>query len=629
MRCASKRWSASLIFTLCFLFTLSATVIVIERAANTAHGETDICVTSPENLSPCVPTPTPTPTPTPATPPVIVYDCEGTPNGNAVDLGCGCAKPAPLSNGCCPGDLSCNRCIYVASWANYSTLENQEYSLQAIEDQFTFSHRKKNPECFKNDLGLNKICETHYSNATTTVERWGKCDGNSANVAEFLGVPEELRGPRKEWSFYKPTCQWWNLLCHLYNALLSATAEGSGLYWWFMNDKCEYIADPPEGTEICGISGVSWSPISLIWNDSEDWQSNMTVVSFSLSPNEKGAYALWKASSKAPLLVYDPEGKGAVTSAKQLFGNFAFGGKTVNVTDYKSENLRSAWENGYEAMALLDNNHDGKLTGAELKALRLWFDNNQNAQVDLGELRSLDDAQVSALYYRNPIREMGSSDLSLKIGYERIVNGKLTTGKSIDWFAQTFSTKQDALQALQALSTKNQSVNQYAQSENLAEAFKAKNWPKNPAAFTPHLDGQHNNDLSGYWFWELAEEKGSEHPGIFAFEQLKNNKFVGYSITESALAKNRQGYHSGVIPVPAAGTIERAEDGKSKLDFEVMSPQSSAVARSTAILSADGTSMRGKTIQTLPAGEPGHPHRNISVSYEWVARKFVNWRKRS
>src|SRR5438445_365240 len=64
---------------------------------------------------------------------------------------------------------------------------------------------------------------------------------------------------------------------------------------------------------------------------------------------------------KAGWLVYDPARTGEVTSALQLFGNVTFW---------------CFWDDGYQALAALDDNGDGLLTGKELNGLAIWHDKN-------------------------------------------------------------------------------------------------------------------------------------------------------------------------------------------------------------------------------------------------------------
>ena len=85
-------------------------------------------------------------------------------------------------------------------------------------------------------------------------------------------------------------------------------------------------------------------------------------------------YAAW--------LVYDQKQSGRITSALQLFGNVTFW---------------LFWENGYQALATLDDNADGQLTGAELRHLALWRDANSNGISEPGEVTPVGAAGIVAL----------------------------------------------------------------------------------------------------------------------------------------------------------------------------------------------------------------------------------------
>ena len=87
-------------------------------------------------------------------------------------------------------------------------------------------------------------------------------------------------------------------------------------------------------------------------------------------------------SRDAAWLVYDQKQTGRVTSALQLFGNVTFW---------------LFWENGYQALATLDDNADGQLTGAELRHLALWRDANANGISEAGEVTPVSAAGIVAL----------------------------------------------------------------------------------------------------------------------------------------------------------------------------------------------------------------------------------------
>jgi hypothetical protein len=84
-------------------------------------------------------------------------------------------------------------------------------------------------------------------------------------------------------------------------------------------------------------------------------------------------------------LVYDKAGKGEITSALQLFGNVTFW---------------LFWDNGYQALATLDDNADGLINGAELMHLAIWRDVNGNGISEPGEVKPLAEYGITALSVR-------------------------------------------------------------------------------------------------------------------------------------------------------------------------------------------------------------------------------------
>jgi tetratricopeptide (TPR) repeat protein len=84
----------------------------------------------------------------------------------------------------------------------------------------------------------------------------------------------------------------------------------------------------------------------------------------------------------AAWLVHDPKQSGKITSALQLFGNVTFW---------------MFWDTGYEALAALDDNQDGQLTGKELAGLALWHDANGNGVSEPGEVKPVADHGIVAI----------------------------------------------------------------------------------------------------------------------------------------------------------------------------------------------------------------------------------------
>jgi hypothetical protein len=80
--------------------------------------------------------------------------------------------------------------------------------------------------------------------------------------------------------------------------------------------------------------------------------------------------------------VHDPLKRGEIRSALQWFGNVTFW---------------LFWENGYRALASLDDDGNGEESGEELRDLALWRDRNSNGTSDPGEVRPLSDHGIVAL----------------------------------------------------------------------------------------------------------------------------------------------------------------------------------------------------------------------------------------
>jgi len=108
-------------------------------------------------------------------------------------------------------------------------------------------------------------------------------------------------------------------------------------------------------------------------------------VEFDLAGIGPRRYAPWP-TRRAGWLVYDDSGAGAITSGLQLFGSVSFW---------------MFWNDGYEVLAALDDDHDGWLTGHELRGLAVWQDIDSNGVSDAGEVRPLSSWDIEALSCRH------------------------------------------------------------------------------------------------------------------------------------------------------------------------------------------------------------------------------------
>ncbi len=85
------------------------------------------------------------------------------------------------------------------------------------------------------------------------------------------------------------------------------------------------------------------------------------------------------------LLVWDPSHTGRITSGKQLIGTFTWG---------------KYWTDGYQVLQYLDRDHDGRLSGAELKDLAVWVDANSDGVAEPGEVKPLSAWGITSISTR-------------------------------------------------------------------------------------------------------------------------------------------------------------------------------------------------------------------------------------
>ncbi len=129
-----------------------------------------------------------------------------------------------------------------------------------------------------------------------------------------------------------------------------------------------------------------------------------------------GATELWPwMKTTTGILVWDEDGKGEITSGRQMFGS---------VTWWLFFN------DGYHALDSLDDNRDGRLSGTELKGIAVWFDTNSNGKSEQGEIKTLDELGIISI---------STKSTSIENGWPANRKGiKLKTGRTIptyDWIA--------------------------------------------------------------------------------------------------------------------------------------------------------------------------------------------------
>ncbi len=380
----------------------------------------------------------------------------------------------------------------------------------------------------------------------------------------------------------------------------------------YFGPNCERVA-ATKVTAACGadvarafeVNFLRSSPISLLWGDSADIEASISVVSFPIDPTYQNAWYTWKASESTPLLVHNPSHDGVIKSGTQLFGPWAFGGKRTAMNSDKGV-AGTPWRDGYEALASLDANGDGMVSGPELEPLGLWFDKNQDAVSQTGEVKSLAEAGVTKLFYRSNRVDGKTSSIFADKGFERVENGKTITGGSVDWFADTAATPGELIgkHVLSADSLKAEPV------ENIVPA------PAAPEAQPAAKAEKAQDPLAGIWQWSLSEQPSAGIQGYLIFSVNPSARQLrGYSLVGNSFAYTPKDVASEVVHVfGVEGGFEAAENGKRAVNFT--SKLGGTRIRTEAELSSDGKMLTATTSAYIQKDR-----KYQKVTYRWTALK--------
>ena len=374
---------------------------------------------------------------------------------------------------------------------------------------------------------------------------------------------------------------------------------------FYFTDKCESVTDPSLITSISrncegkllADDTFFWygSPISLIWDNGDAVERpTPTLVNFPLALDQPGTYWVWRASGQAPLLVYDPEHTGRITSAAQLFGHWSFGGQRLASL---AAGAAQPWPHGYAPLATLDADGNAEISGEELRDLGLWFNANQNGISESGEVQRIAVTGVTHLYLpQNPTYDP-SRDIEVVRGYRRELNGAVIYGRSVDWTARG-NTGAAAIMGAGI-------------SGGVEPSWHGKEVEAEPASegLSRETIRAMEARVRGGWSWKMRSVAGidPQHGGMLLFDFGDGEARKGFAMTDAQLEG------SGTI-----GRIGLREGftwsitGVDRVEFVVVKTPST-VLRNTARISADGTTMEGETV--------GEKRGQPTLRYRWIAFK--------
>ena len=523
-------------------------------------------------------------------------DCFGVINGTARDLGCGCGKPAPGQCGCsqeidrgcgcgksAPNSCGCTGAIDQGCGCGQGTscLSTCPYNIVSVYRKRGDGRKEVNYAYDRNNRPANIHPCVHQK-----LTQWdAECAGDTKGSKDCLA--KKILGP-------------------YFNG-------GSGIQYVTFDAACNLRVSNEkyfvENKQCLAMWTQTASPISLIFGVGDEVDGRVFLTQFPLNPGKSGMWYQWRASSRTPLLVYDPAHRGEISSAHQLFGEWTFGGKRVAARQQQSladihADMSVAWNNGFEALATLDANGDEKISDEELEPLGLWFDENRDGVSQKGEVRTVRQEGITALFF-NPDRQNDRTrSIYVTRGYERTVEGSTLTGVSVDWYA-TEGMSRDQLVA--TLSSLNQ-----LSSEDVTRESDLK-----PADFGS-LDRE-AMEIDGLWQWRYLD---GTYGGILGLYGLKNQDIRGFSLIDTSLsegAKEQLGAEHVAAAIPFRGHMSAAQGSKERsIQFTIYGSGTSHV-ETTISISRDGKELSGisRTVSGMK-DEEGN-----DLSYSWTAKRFV------
>ena len=440
-------------------------------------------------------------------------------------------------------------------------------------------------------------------------------------VAIYFGVPPNTDTALEDYYWQMHQQYQFNTVTQVEIRGGAPTPVGGVVY---LNSACQQVAGVPPAASVCNAGSFGWmeSPISLLWTNDGDVDSQITLTRFAVDPNKNGQYFLWKGSSKAPLLVYDPDHNGKINDGTQLFGNWTFGGKrTASLGAGVGPSL---WRDGFEALASLDADGDGKIDNAELKPLALWFDDNQNGIAEPGEVIPVADLGVTAIYYQPDRRDPITKSLIVSRGFERTDGGIVRTGAAVDWYSDGAATKEELIAkhlAHASLCGADESNGNPGQLSDMRDSKldKSSFGPKAEQGEALAASTPKGPSITGMWRWSADQDQNfadaSQAPqGYFTIAEDGKGGIAGHSYVQMTFPDTIADANS-MLTVSAFKGERKTGHDQDAIHFVLEIPNSTIVTSDAHILE-EGKLLEGSSEATVKyEGKP------ITIKYKWTAKR--------
>ena len=180
-------------------------------------------------------------------------------------------------------------------------------------------------------------------------------------------------------------------------------------------DKVNFLANVPESADPRADDGedcdVFASPLVLDFGNNGVFGGQMEMVKFDINADGRADQLANNLDQSDYLLVMDRNQNGKIDNATELFGNYS--GSTSH---------NSLYQNGFEALASLDSNHDGLVDAKDVRYqnLKLW----QMGSEKLLSLSQKDVVSISVAYKKTVKTDFASGSAVLQTGTFKTASGK-------------------------------------------------------------------------------------------------------------------------------------------------------------------------------------------------------------
>jgi hypothetical protein len=375
------------------------------------------------------------------------------------------------------------------------------------------------------------------------------------------------------------------------------TGASTGTY--YVNDTCSSTISSTIDRTLCGTMTVAeyWdSPISLVTKPNSELEA--TIARFRMNPTLSNPQEVqWFGSEDLPLLVWDPTHQGTIEDGSQLFGSYSFGQK---------------WRNGYEALASLDKDGDGKLSGSELEPLAIWADKNRDAQSQRGEVVTISEFGLEEVFVTpdNIQKDTHRGFIWATRGFTRYTNGKREILPTVDWFTPS------GVSATLPIGSADVKA-------KLSEGSEEATSLSVSAGGKEGSEGLSDSDKDAYsvWRWAVGEDtKAPANEGGWLFvKTLKEGNIEVKSVVVAPVEKNESGVGHLAFVTVLTGTENVGRMKERLVNFagkrpDQKDPASGISITSRGTIAPDGLTMSGETTQ-----EPFGGSTARKVTYPWRA----------